>query len=229
MTSRKEFRYRSAIERRALPWPFAALFGAVCVFGAIKSVWTAPAAGTFRLIAFAVAAALSVGGVVLLRMALRGFVKFQARIKRQENHPHEPWLWSRRPWDPEMSASLEPNQGVFRFGRFPFRLGGDVTGRLMLTGPLASASRLALNLRHMEEEPVPGIMGSGRQAMTVWSAWEHCVEVDGHGEMTVQLPLPSDANLTSEFGPFSKYWVLDVETVPPSAARASFVLPVYPA
>jgi hypothetical protein len=78
--------------------------------------------------------------------------------------------------------------------------------------------------------PVRSILG-GRNAMTVFCDYEHRVELEeaGRNTHTVQLPLPADANLTSEFGPYSKYWVLDVETVPASAQRASFLLPVYPA
>jgi hypothetical protein len=229
--SRKEFRGRRPLSGTEIPWPFMGLFGLVGVFGGIKFVWRewdTAGEGAFRYVLLAVGAVLVIGGAVLLRIALRGWSDFQRRSRLQENHPQEPWLWSRRLWDPAGAVSQELNGGVFQFERFPFRLGSDVSGEMTLAGPLAGAPRLALHLRHMEEEPVGSISG-GRNVMTVYCDHEYRVEVigPGAGALTVRLPLPADPALTSEFGPYCKYWVLDVESVPPTGERTSFILPVY--
>ena len=220
---------RRALPAPLMPWPFAGLFGLVGIVGAIKTVWTASADRTLRYIAFGVAAFLLIGGIVLLRTAIRGWLQFQARMKREESAPGMPWLWSRRPWDPEKSLSLEPQRGVLQYGRFPFFLGSEVTGSLTLSGTLAASPRLALTVRHLEEEPVGSISG-GRNAMNVYSSYEHRVEVEGRGggPVAIQLPLPADPDLTIQFGPFNRYWALDVESVPPGGERATFLLPIYP-
>ena len=230
LTPRKEIKGRFPVMNKLMPWPFAALFGVAGVVGSMKTVWSAPrSSDAFRYLAYAVALALAIGAIVLLRIAFRGLRDFNARLQREENHPHEPWLWSHRPWDPEKSPALDAKGGAFRFARFPFLLGDEVSGTLTLPGSLANAGRLVLNLRHMEEEPVRSVSG-GRNAMTVFCGFEHRLEVDGTGggDMPVRFPLPADSTLTTAFGPFSKYWVLDVESVP-AGERASFLLPVYPA
>ena len=233
ITERKKIPGRVGLRQR-LPWPFAGLFGLVGVFGAIKTLWMAEPE-SFRYatpLRYAVATVLAIGGVVLLRIAIRGLRDFQGRLQREEGSPDKPWLWSARPWDPENSLSLEPGVGVFKFDRFPYFFGNEITGTITLNGPLATSPRLLLTLRHLEEEPVKRLTGGTPSKMAIYSVYEHSVEVDGarEGSLPVRLPLPSwDPRFKIHFGPFNVYWVLDVETVPPGSERASFLLPIYPA
>lgn len=206
-----------------LPWPLLVGCGAMAVLGLFRHLWfyrdELAAGGTPRVLALGMAGFIAVVAITLLATGWPGLRWYLERHRLEEDRPQEPWLWSARPWDSEKSVA--PG-GVFRYARYPFRLGGAVEGTLALSGPLASAPRLRLTLLCLHERT------EGKNRRVMYGRHEDVLVVDAPPGL-IRIPLPKKPDLSTSFryGQEDLYWVLDVEAEPPGADRATFLLPVY--